>query len=65
MLQSIMDDAILFNSLSGLAGRNIVLFGRYVCDWYVELVQYILRKIKTWRAKIYCTTQGTNMQIFN
>jgi hypothetical protein len=35
------------NSLTGnyvLAGRKIVLFGRYVCDLYVGIVQFILRE---------------------
>ncbi len=45
------------------AGTKLVLFGRYVLNIYVGIVQYILRKTKTWRAKIYLPTQRTNWQI--
>ncbi len=34
------------------AGTKLVLFGRYVLNIYVGIVQYFLRKTKTWRAKI-------------
>jgi hypothetical protein len=42
------------------AGTKLVLFGRYVLNIYVGIVQYFLRKTKTWRAKIYLPTQRTN-----
>ncbi len=45
------------------AGTKLVLFGRYVLNFYVEIVQYILRKTKTRRAKIYLQTQHTNQRI--
>jgi hypothetical protein len=53
----------LFNSLpakSVLAGTKLVLFGRYVLKFYVGIVHYILREMKTWCATIYLTTQPTN-----
>jgi hypothetical protein len=54
--------ATLLNSLTAKsvpAGTKLVLFGRYVLNIYVGIVQYILRKMKTWRAKIYLLTQRT------
>ncbi len=45
------------------AGTKLVLFGRYVLNIYVGIVQYILRKTKTRRAKIYLLTQRTNWRI--
>jgi hypothetical protein len=45
------------------AGSKLVLFGRYVLNIYVGIVGYILRKTKTWHAKIYLPTQRTNWQI--
>jgi hypothetical protein len=45
------------------AGTKLILFGRYVLNMYVGIVQYILHKTKTWRAKIYLPTQHTNQQI--
>jgi hypothetical protein len=35
------------------AGTKLVLFGRHILNIYVGIVQYILRKTKTWRTKIY------------
>jgi hypothetical protein len=55
-----------FNSLpakSVPAGTKLTLFGRYVLNIYVGIVQYILRKMKTQRAKIYLPTQCTKWQI--
>jgi hypothetical protein len=54
------------NSLTAksiLVGEKLVLFGRYVLNFYVGIVHYILREPKTWRAKIYLPTQCTNRQI--
>ncbi len=45
------------------AGAKKILFGRYVLNIYVGIVQYFLRKMKTRRAKIYLPTQRTNRQI--
>ncbi len=45
------------------AGTKLVLFGRYVHNIYVGIVQYFLRKTKTQRAKIYLPTQRTNWRI--
>jgi hypothetical protein len=45
------------------AGTKLILFGRYGLNIYVGIVQYILRKTKTRRAKIYLPTQRTNQQI--
>jgi hypothetical protein len=45
------------------AGTKLVLFGRYVLNIYVGIVQYIRRKTKTWCAKIYLPTQRTNRLI--
>ncbi len=42
------------------AGTKLVLFGRYVLNIYVGIVRYILRRTKTWRAKIYLPTQRTS-----
>jgi hypothetical protein len=42
------------------AGTKLILFGRYVLNIYVGIVQYFLRKTKTWRTKIYLPTQRTN-----
>ena len=58
--------AIIVNSLtpkSVLAGAKKILFGRYVLNIYVGIVQYFLRKTKTRRAKIYLPTQRTNRGI--
>jgi hypothetical protein len=52
-----------FNSLTAKsvsAGTKLVLFGRYVLNIYVGIVQYFLRKMKTRHAKIYLPTQRTN-----
>jgi hypothetical protein len=46
-----------------LVGEKLVLFGRYVLNFYVGIIHYILREIKTWRAKIYLLTQRTNWRI--
>ena len=56
----------ILNSLTAKsvpAGTNLVLFGRYVLNIYIGIVRYILRKTKTWCAKIYLPTQRTNRQI--
>jgi hypothetical protein len=45
------------------AGTKLVHFGRYVLNINVGIVQYILRKTKTRRAKIYLPTQCTNQRI--
>ncbi len=45
------------------AGTKLVLFGRYVLNIYIGIVQYFLRKTKTWHAKIYLPTQRTNRRI--
>jgi hypothetical protein len=45
-----------------LAGEK-VLFDRYVFNFYIGIVHYILRETKTRRAKIYLPTQCTNWQI--
>ncbi len=45
------------------AETKLVLFGRYVLNIYVGIVQYFLRKMKTQRAKIYLPTQRTNPRI--
>ncbi len=42
------------------AGTKLVLFGRYVLNIYVGIVQNFLSKTKTRRAKIYLPTQRTN-----
>ena len=55
-----------FNSLppkSLLAGATLVLFGRYVLNFYVGIVQWILCETKTWCTTIYLTTQHTNWWI--
>jgi hypothetical protein len=55
-----------FNSLTAksvLVGEKLVLFGRYVLNFYVGIVHYTLRETKTRRAKIYLPTQRTNRQI--
>ncbi len=54
------------NSLTAksvLAGTKLVLFGRYILNIYVGIVQYFLRKTKTRRAKIHLPTQRTNRRI--
>jgi hypothetical protein len=54
------------NSLTAkfvLAGEKLVLFGRYILNFYVGIVHYILRETKTWRAKIYLLTQRTSWRI--
>ncbi len=56
----------ILNSLTAKsvpAGTKLVLFGRYVLNIYIGIVRYILRKTKTWCAKIYLPTQRTNRQI--
>jgi hypothetical protein len=58
--------SLSFNSLTAksvLVGEKLVLFGKYVLNFYVGIVLYILRETKTWRAKIYLPTQHTNWQI--
>jgi hypothetical protein len=53
----------IVNSLTAksvLAGTKLILFGRYILNIYVGIVRYILRKTKTWRAKI---TYQHNTQI--
>jgi hypothetical protein len=47
-------------AISVLAGEKLVLFGRYVGNFHVGIVQYGLPKKKTRRAKMYRTTQLTN-----
>jgi hypothetical protein len=57
---------ILLNSLTAksvLAGEKLVLFGKYVLDFYVGTVLYILCETKTWCAKTYLLTQCTNWRI--
>ncbi len=54
---------IILNSLTAKSvavGTKLVLFGRYVLNIYIGIVQYILRKMKIRRAKIYLPTQRTN-----
>ncbi len=51
-----------FTSKSIPAGTKLVLFGRYVLNFHVGIVQLILCETKTWCAKIYCTAQRTNFQ---
>ncbi len=54
------------NSLTAksvLAGEKPALFGRYLLNFYVWIVHYILLEMKTWRAKIYLPTQRTNWRI--
>jgi hypothetical protein len=41
---------------SVLGGEKLVLFGRCVLNYYVGIVHYILREMKTWGAKIYLLT---------
>ncbi len=48
---------------SVLAGTKLVLFGGYVLKFYVGIVQWILREMKTWCATIYLMTQRTNRRI--
>jgi hypothetical protein len=58
--------ATALNSLTAKsvpAGTKLILFGRYVFNIYVGIVQYFLRKTKTRRAKIYLPTQRTNWRI--
>ncbi len=55
-----------FNSLtanSDLVGEKLVLFGKYVLNFYIGITHYILRESKTWHAKIYLPTQWTNWRI--
>jgi hypothetical protein len=59
---SLIDAINSLTAKSVPAGTKLVLFGRYVLNIYVGIVQYILRKTKTWRAKIYLPTQRTNHQ---
>jgi hypothetical protein len=40
-----------FTAKSVLAGEKLILFGRYVLNFYVGIVQLILYETKTWRAK--------------
>ncbi len=57
--------AVVLNSLTAKsvpAGTKLVLFGRYVINIYVGIVQFILCKTKTWHAKIHLPTQRTNQQ---
>jgi hypothetical protein len=54
------------NSLTAksiLAGEKLVLFGRYILNFNIGIVHYILCETKTWHAKIYLPTQHTNWQI--
>jgi hypothetical protein len=54
------------NSLAAksvLAGEKLVPFGRYILNFYVGIVHYILRETKTQCANIYLPTQRTNWQI--
>ncbi len=56
---------MVLNSLTAKfvpVGTKLILFGRYVLNINVGIVQYILRKTKTWHAKIYLPTQCTNQQ---
>jgi hypothetical protein len=56
----------LLNSLtpkSTSVGTKLVLFGKYVLNIYVGIVQYFLRTTKIQRAKIYLPTQRTNRRI--
>ncbi len=56
----------LLNSLTAKsvpAGTKLLLFGRYVLNVYIGIVQYFLCKTKTQRAKIYLPTQRTNRRI--
>jgi hypothetical protein len=54
------------NSLTAksiLAGEKLILFGRYIINFYIGIVHCILHEMKTWRAKIYLPTQCINRQI--
>ncbi len=46
-----------------LAGEKLVLFGKYILNFHVGIVHYILRETKTRHAKIYLPTKCTNWQI--
>jgi hypothetical protein len=66
VLTKLSDGLSAVNSLTAKsvpAGTKLILFGRYVLNIYIGIVQYILRKTKTWRAKIYLPTQCTNRRI--
>jgi hypothetical protein len=58
-----MDGINSLPAKSVLAGTKLVLFGRYVLKFYVGIVQYILREMKTRCANIYLKTQRTNRRI--
>jgi hypothetical protein len=57
---------VSINSLTAtsiLAGEKLLLFGKYVLNFYVGIVHYILHETKIWCAKIYLPTQCKNWQI--
>jgi hypothetical protein len=60
---------LLADKLNSLTAKSVpvetklVLFGSYVLNIYVGIVQYILHKTKTRHAKIYLPTQHANQQI--
>jgi hypothetical protein len=59
-----LTDAI--NSLTAKsvpAGTKLILFGRYLLNICVGIVQYILCKMRTWHTKIYLPTLRTNWGI--
>ncbi len=54
---------VVINSLTAnsvLVGEKLVLFGKYLVNFYVGIVHYILCETKTQRAKIYLPTQCRN-----
>jgi hypothetical protein len=49
------------NSLTAnpvLGGEKLVLFGKYLLNFYLGIIHYILRETKTLRAKIYLPTSS-------
>jgi hypothetical protein len=46
-----------------LVGEKLILFGKYILNFYLGIVHDILREPKTWCTKIYLPTQCTNWQI--
>ncbi len=65
-LNSLSVPEAFLNSLTAesiLAGEKLILFGRYILNFYVGIMHYILIETKTWHIKIYLPTQCTNWQI--
>jgi hypothetical protein len=63
LLDGLLTQLNLVNSLTPMrvpAGTKIIHFGRYVLNFYVGIVQYIICETKTWHTTIYLTTQHTN-----